>query len=336
MKLKKPYVLFLGDVEDDLAAKVAFGVADWRKEDCVGQIQLEGCQTSLDIPKLSLYEAQNMGAKTLIVGVANRGGGISETWHSTLIQAAEMGLDIASGLHQLLISVPRLKEVAHKKSIILHEARIPKGSFPIASAIPRSGRRLLTVGTDCSVGKMYTALAIERELKTREVSVDFRATGQTGILINGEGVPIDAVVSDFISGAIEQLCPENDDNHWDIIEGQGSLFHPSFAGVSLGLIHGAQPTELVLCHEPTRTHMRGIPDMPLPEILECIQSNLEAAYLVNKDAKFCGIAVNSSLISELERFALFDKLKEASGLIVFDPMIIGIEEFVDDLLGKAC
>ena len=336
MKLKKPYVLFLGDVEDDLAAKVAFGVADWRKEDCVGQIQLEGCQTSLDIPKLSLYEAQNMGAKTLIVGVANRGGGISATWYSTLIQAAEMGLDIASGLHQQLISVPGLEEIAHKNSIILYEARIPKGSFPIASAIPRSGRRLLTVGTDCSVGKMYTALAIERELKTREVSVDFRATGQTGILINGEGVPIDAVVSDFISGAIEQLCPENDDNHWDIIEGQGSLFHPSFAGVSLGLIHGAQPTDLVLCHEPTRTHMRGLPDMPLPEILECIQSNLEAAYLVNKDAKFCGIAVNSSLISELERFALFDKLKEASGLIVFDPMIIGIEEFVDDLLGKAC
>ena len=332
--LRKPYVLFLGDVEDNLAAKVAFGINDWRGIDCVGQIRLDGCKASIDLPKISIIEAKKKGAKTLIVGVANRGGGISKSWHASLIEAANMGLDIASGLHELLDTIPGLEEAAKKNNAVLHEARIPKGPFPIASAQPRSGHRLLTVGTDCSVGKMYTALAIERELKRRGVNADFRATGQTGILITGSGVPIDAVVADFISGAIEQLCPSNEKDHWDIIEGQGSLFHPSFAGVSLGLIHGAQPTDLVLCHEPTRTHMRGLPDVSLPGIMECIDSNLNAAHLVNSRVKFRGIAINSSEVEEDQRQYLFEELQKETGLIVFDPLKTGIEKFVSNLLEK--
>ena len=332
--LRKPYVLFLGDVEDNLAAKVAFGINDWRGGDCVGQIRLDGCKASIDLPQISIFEAKEKGAKTLIVGVANRGGGISKSWHASLIEAANVGLDIASGLHELLDTVPGLEEAAKKNNAVLHEARIPKGPFPIASAQPRSGHRLLTVGTDCSVGKMYTALAIERELKRRGVKADFRATGQTGILITGSGVPIDAVVADFISGAIEQLCPSNEKDHWDIIEGQGSLFHPSYAGVSLGLIHGAQPTDLVLCHEPTRTHMRGLPDVSLPGILECIDSNLNAAQLVNSRVKFRGIAINSSEVEEDQRQYLFEELQKETGLIVFDPLKTGIEKFVSNLLEK--
>ena len=332
--LRKPYVLFLGDVEDNLAAKVAFGINDWRGSDCVGQIRLDGCKASIDLPQISIFEAKEKGAKTLIVGVANRGGGISKSWHASLIEAANMGLDIASGLHELLDTVPGLEEAAKKNNAVLYEARIPKGPFPIASAQPRSGHRLLTVGTDCSVGKMYTALAIERELKRRGVKADFRATGQTGILITGSGVPIDAVVADFISGAIEQLCPSNEKDHWDIIEGQGSLFHPSFAGVSLGLIHGAQPTDLVLCHEPTRTHMRGLPDVSLPGIMECIDSNLNAAHLVNSRVKFRGIAINSSEVEEDQRQYLFEELQKETGLIVFDPLKTSIEKFVSNLLEK--
>jgi len=334
VKLKKPYVLFLGDVEDDLAAKVAFGIADWCLQDCVGQIQLDGCQASLDLPLLTLNEAVEKGAKTLVVGVANRGGGISESWHETLIQAATKGLDIASGLHQLLESVPKLKEIARNNEVSLHEARVPEGSFPIANSKLRKGKRLLTVGTDCSVGKMYTALAIERELRDRNIPVNFRATGQTGILISGSGVPIDAVVADFISGAIEQLCPSNDDQHWDIIEGQGSLFHPSFAGVSLGLLHGAQPTDLVLCHEPTRTHMRGLSHVPLPSIAECIRVNLDAVKLVNPEAKFIGIAVNSSLLGKEGRLSLFKQLSTESGLLVFDPLKDGVTDLVNQMLER--
>ena len=131
-------------------------------------------------------------------------------------------------------------------------------TFATGKGTKRPGLRLLTVGTDCSVGKKYTALALEREMHARGLKADFRATGQTGILISGRGVAIDAVVADFISGAAEWLTPANEPDHWDVVEGQGSLFHPSFAGVTLGLLHGAQPDAFVVCHEPTRKTMRGV------------------------------------------------------------------------------
>ncbi|PMU98557.1 NAD-dependent epimerase/dehydratase family protein, partial [Pseudomonas sp. GP01-A4] len=125
------------------------------------------------------------------------------------------------------------------------------------------------------VGKMYATLALTTALRARGIAADFRATGQTGILIAGGGIPVDAVVADFISGAIEQLAPARADDGWDVIEGQGSLFHPSFAGVSTGLLHGAQAEAIVLCHEPGRAHMRGLPGRTLPELMECLAMNLQ-------------------------------------------------------------
>jgi uncharacterized NAD-dependent epimerase/dehydratase family protein len=332
MHLKKPYVLFIGDVEDDLAAKVAHGIADWRPNECVGQIKLPGCKANIDLPVLTIESAIEKGAKTLVVGVANRGGGISKSWHETLIKAAECGLDIASGLHQLLSTVPNLNIIAEKNNVLLHEARIPDGPFLIAHAKPRSGRRLLTVGTDCSVGKMYAALAIETAMLHKNISVDFRATGQTGILISGKGVPIDAVVADFISGAIEGLSPANDADHWDIIEGQGSLFHPSFAGVSLGLLHGAQPTDLILCHEPTRTHMRGLPEFSLPTIKHCMEANLNAAKLVNPDVRFAGIALNTAALDDHETSKIIKEFSLDFDLITCDPLKHGVYDLIEFLL----
>ena len=332
LKLKKPYVLFLGDVEDDLAAKVAHGIADWRPNNCVGQIKLPGCKASTTLPTLTLESAIENGAKTLIMGVVNRGGGISRSWYDTLIKAAKLGLDIASGLHQLLSSVPHLSDIAAKNGVMLYEARIPSCPNIIATAEPRSGKRLLTVGTDCSVGKMYTALAIEKAFKERGIAVDFRATGQTGILIDGSGVPIDAVTADFMSGAIEQLCPANDSDHWDIIEGQGSLFHPSFAGVSLGLLHGAQASDLILCHEPTRTHMRGLPNMPLPLIKDCINANLRAARLVNPNVRFAGIAINSVALNEKDTSRITEELTQEFDLLTFDPIKHGVDALLEILL----
>ena len=332
MHLKKPYVLFIGDVDDDLAAKVAHGIADWRPNECVGQIKLPGCKANIDLPVLTIESAIEKGAKTLVVGVANRGGGISQSWHETLIKAAECGLDIASGLHELLSTVPNLNIIAEKNNVLLHEARIPDGPFLIAHAKPRSGRRLLTVGTDCSVGKMYAALAIERAMLHKNISVDFRATGQTGILISGKGVPIDAVVADFMSGAIEGLSPANDADHWDIIEGQGSLFHPSFAGVSLGLLHGAQPTDLILCHEPTRTHMRGLPEFSLPTIKHCMEANLNAAKLVNPDVRFAGIALNTAALDDHETSKIIKEFSLDFDLITCDPLKHGVDNLIEFLL----
>ena len=168
----------------------------------------------------------------------------------------------------------------------------------------------------------------------RGVNVDFRATGQTGILIQGSGICVDAVVSDFLSGAVEQLCPANEANHWDVVEGQGSLFHPSFAGVSLGLIHGAQPDVVVMCHEPTRKHMRGLPHQPLPELTLCIEANLEAARLVSRDVHCVGITVNTKNLSSSEAKAYLDRLEDTHGIPCVDPVRIGIAPIVDHLIGK--
>ena len=257
MAIAHPYLMFLGEAHDQLAAKTAQGIVHWRPDWCPGQLRLPGCKADLRIPDMTLEQAKAAGVKTVIVGVANRGGKIGGNWTETLVKALELGMDLASGLHRRLSDIPEVSEAARRLGRQLFDVRHPTREFDVGTGAKRSGKRLLAVGTDCSVGKMYTTLALEKEMKARELKADFRATGQTGIFIAGEGVSIDAVVSDFVSGAVEWLSPANDADHWDLMEGQGSLFHASYAGVSMGLLHGAQPDVLVLCHEPTRKHMRG-------------------------------------------------------------------------------
>jgi uncharacterized NAD-dependent epimerase/dehydratase family protein len=190
----------------------------------------------------------------------------------------------------------------------------------------------LTVGTDCSVGKMYTTLALERSMHKRGLAADFRATGQTGIFVAGGGIPVDSVIADFISGAAEWISPAREDGGWDLIEGQGSLFHPSYAGVSLGLLHGSQPDALVLCHEPTRRHMRGLPDSPVPDLKRCLDANIEAARLTNPEVKAVGIALNTSNLSEHEAQAMCREISGRLQLPCEDPVTMGVEGIVDSLL----
>jgi uncharacterized NAD-dependent epimerase/dehydratase family protein len=332
MKIAHPYLLFLGDAPDDLAAKTARGVIDWRPDWCVGQLRLPGCETSLEIPDLTIADAVDAGVRTLVVGVANRGGVIPESWHDSMKGAVRAGMDIASGLHRPLTSVPGLGDLAGERGRRLIDVRVPQQSFDVASGAPRPGRRLLTVGTDCSVGKMYTSLAIESGLRARGIDADFRATGQTGIFIAGDGVPIDAVVADFISGAAEWLTPANDDRHWDVVEGQGSLFHPSFAGVSLGLLHGTQPEALVMCHEPTRPHMRGLPGRTLPTLEDCIEENLRAARVVSSRVDCIGISINTRGLDDEEAADYLDEVEARIGLPAVDPMRTGVDALVEKLV----
>jgi uncharacterized NAD-dependent epimerase/dehydratase family protein len=331
MQIPTPYLLFVGDAADQLAAKTAIGVFHWRPEACVGQLRLPGCVPRLALTEMDVTQGMAAGARTLLIGVANRGGQIPDSWIPTLLDALEQGLDIANGLHTRLDSIAPIARAAQRLGRQLYEARHPVGPFPIATAQPRSGRRLLTVGSDCSVGKMYTALALERELTRRGVAADFRATGQTGILIAGHGISVDAVVCDFLAGAVEVLTPANEPDHWDLVEGQGSLFHPSFAGVSLGLIHGAQPSHLVLCHEPTRTHMRGLPDQPLPALPDVIEQNLVAARLVSPQVSFAGAAINTAALSESQAQALLATLEAALDMPCVDPLRDGVGRIVDAL-----
>lgn len=330
--LKSPYLLFIGNAADPLAAKTAAGIVQWRPEWCVGQTRLPGCRADLALPDMTPEAAAAAGAATMIVGVANAGGFIPEAWTDMLVRALRAGLDVASGLHDRLSDIPAVADEAARLGRALHDARHPKRTFSVGTGEPRAGRRLLTVGTDCSVGKMYTSLALTQAMRARGLDADFRATGQTGIFIAGDGVSVDAVVADFIAGATEWLSPAAEPQHWDVIEGQGSLFHPSYAGVSLGLLHGAQPDALVMCHEPTRSHMRGLPNRPLPDIAACIAANEQAARLTNPQAICIGVCVNTSGLGRDGADALLARLHERLRLPCVDPLVHGVEAIVDRLV----
>jgi uncharacterized NAD-dependent epimerase/dehydratase family protein len=332
MAIAHPYLMFLGEAPDQLAAKTAQGIVHWRRDWCLGQLRLPGCKADLAIPDMTLEQAKAAGARTVIVGVANRGGKVSGSWTDTLVHALELGLDLASGLHRRLGDIPAVAEAARRLGRQLFDVRHPTREFEVGTGARRPGKRLLAVGTDCSVGKMYTTLALEQEMRRRAMKADFRATGQTGIFIAGEGVSIDAVVADFISGAVEWLAPANDPDHWDLVEGQGSLFHASYAGVSLGLLHGAQPDFLVLCHEPTREHMRGLPHYPLPDLRGCIEANLAAARLTNPDVRCIAASINTGNMDEAAAHELLARTERELGLPAVDPFRTGVGRIVD-LLG---
>jgi uncharacterized NAD-dependent epimerase/dehydratase family protein len=329
--IKTPCLLFLGDAPDQLAAKVAQGIKDWRPENAVAQFRMAGCNADLGLADMTLKQAKAAGAKTLVIGVANRGGMISAAWKEVLLAALEAGFDIASGLHNLLRDEPDLVAVANAQGRRLVDVRVPTEEYPIANGVPRSGKRMLAVGTDCSVGKMYTALAVDAEMRARGMKSTFRATGQTGILITGGGVPLDAVIADFMAGSIEHLSPDNDPDHWDIIEGQGSLFHVSYSGVTLALIHGGQPDALVLCHEPTRDHMRGLSGYQLPSMAAVRDLALSLAKVANPACQVVGISVNTQHLSEAEAKTYLATVEAELGLPAVDPFRHGAERLVDAL-----
>ena len=329
--IETPYLLFLGDAPDMLAAKVAIGIRDWRPENAVGQISLEGCGADLGLTEMTLEEGLAAGAKTLVIGVANRGGVISAKWKEVLVAALEKGYDLASGLHNLLRDEGDLVAAAQTNGRTLHDVRVPTVAYPIATGVKRSGKRCLAVGTDCSVGKMYTAMAMDAEMNKRGLKSTFRATGQTGILITGSGVPLDAVIADFMAGSVEYLTPDNDADHWDMIEGQGSLFHVSYSGVTMALVHGGQPDALILCHEPTRDHMRGLPGYQLRSLEELRDVAMTLAKVANPDVQVAGISINTQHLSDDEAKAYCEKIEADMGLPTTDPYRFGAGRLVDAL-----
>lgn len=330
VEIPKPYLLFIGDAHDALAAKTAFGLRDWRPEWCLGQYRLPDCRVTLDLPEMAPREAVARGARTMVIGLVNAGGVIPEAWIPSIVGAIESGLDIASGLHTWLESIPEIAAAASAHNRTLHDVRRPRQKFPIGKGQKRAGKRLLTVGTDCAIGKNYTALTIEREMRRRGFNVDYRATGQTGILIAERGVPLDAIAVDFVSGAAEWLTPENDPDHWDVIEGQATLFHPSYAGLTLGLIHGSQPDAFVVCHEPVRRTMRGV-TFPLPAISDVIEAVLNAGRLTNPSIRCLGLSLNTSSLSSAAAESYLREQETLFGLPAVDPVRFGCDALVDEI-----
>lgn len=323
--LPQPYLLFLGDERDPAHAKTAFGLRDWARESCIGEYALPESTVTTGLPRLTPAEAYRSGARSMVIGVAPIGGALRPAWLPALTAALEAGLDLVSGMHGRLADTAALSRVAQRLGRKLFDVRCPPAGIPTATGRRRTGRRLLTVGTDCALGKKYTALSIARELNARGVPADFRATGQTGILIAGAGIPIDAVVADFVAGAAELLSPDAAHDHWDIVEGQGSLLHPAYAGVSLGLLHGTQPDVIVLCHDPARLESAGYPGYAIPPLEEVIELNLALGRRTNAGIRCAGISLNTSGMSAAEAADCLSSCSVRLGLPCADPIRGGTE-----------
>ena len=335
-KLPQPYLLFLGDTVEAGYAKTAFGLRDWAAERCVGEFALPSATITTGLPRMTPWEAHAAGARALVIGVANSGGFIAASWVPALTESLEAGLDIVSGMHARLAAVPELAEAASRLGRRLIDIRTPPDRIPVGTGIKRSGKRLLTVGTDCALGKKYAALSIARALDARGIDSDFRATGQTGILIAGAGIPMDAVVADFAAGAAELLSPAAAHDHWDVIEGQGSILHPAYAGVSLALLHGSQPDVFVVCHDPTRERLLGDEEFALPSVEEIIEITVRLGSRTNPAIRCGGICLNTSTLTPEDAIALIDSEAARLGLPVADPVRGGpaFDRLVDHCLAQ--
>lgn len=333
-RFESPFVVFFGDVTQEAQGKTGVRLVQWRSDDCRGQIRLAGCKVDAGVPELDIPRAKAAGVRSLIVASAEVGGGIPAGWLTTLCEAAAAGIDVVAGLHVRLESLPGLAAAAKAGRARLIDVRVPPAPLPVGSGRKRTGRRVLTVGTDCACGKKYTALALDRELRHRGLKSDFRATGQTGIMIAGQGIPIDAVVSDFVTGAAEMLSPNNTPDHWDVIEGQGSIFHPGYIQVTVGLLVGSQPDAFIVCHDPLRETIAWWPDFKLPSIQEVIERTVAIGRLTNPHIRCVGVSLNTSRVLDSDRANQLARYSAETGLPCVDPILHGTGPIVDRLLSE--
>lgn len=323
-----PYVVFVGDVRERTFAKTGLGLVQWQGDKCVGQIRMSEAAVDLGIPEVTIDQAVKTGARSFIIGAAPIGGALPQSWIGVLSDAARAGLDIISGYHTKLSDFAQLRDIAKESGARLVDVRQPPSNLPIATGRKRTGLRLLTVGTDCALGKKYTALQLALDMRSAGLDAAFRATGQTGIMIAGGGIPMDAVKSDFVAGAAEILSPDNKPDHWDIIEGQGALRHPAYGAVSHGLLVGSQPDAIVVCHQAHRTHVNGWPDFKIPTIGDTIKLNLEIGKLTNPQIRCVGVSVNTSELNADARTDYLAELSNVYDLPCVDPLAGGADAIV--------
>ena len=330
-EVAKPYVIFVGDESSPVYTKTGAGIAHWNPDACVGQIRLSPDAADLGLPDMTLDDALAAGARTLVIGIAVVGGAIPATMRAVILEALNRGIDVASGTHDRLADDPEFAAAAASSGATITDIRVPPPGLPVGKGVKRQGKRLLTVGTDCALGKKYTALALAREMSARGMDATFRATGQTGILISGSGVPIDAVVADFVSGAAETLSPDAPESHWDVIEGQGGILHPGYAAVSMGLLMGSQPDAIVVCTDATRETIVGWPDFPLPSIQDVMDLTVRIGSVVNPAIRVVGISANTSGLEEAQRAEYLRTLSETYGVPAVDSVATGVGAIADVL-----
>lgn len=322
-------------------AKTACGMVRYRGREvvglldttCAGKTAQDVFGVGGDIPVVATLD--EVDADTLLVGIAPVGGSLPEPWRPVLREAIERGMKIISGLHLFIAEDPEFGPLAREKGVTIFDARRPPDDLTVSANIARDTPcfRVLTVGMDCNVGKMHTAIELAKGLKKAGRNAEFVATGQTGIMIYGTGVAVDRVVSDFVPGAIEGLILERQDREFLVVEGQGSLNHPLYACVTLGLLHGCAPQAMVMCYEAGRDKLRHIP-VKLPRLEKMIPLYEELAGMVCP-SRVVALSANTSALPEEEATRELRLQEDRLGIPATDPVRFGPEKLIDAILKAA-
>jgi uncharacterized NAD-dependent epimerase/dehydratase family protein len=330
------------------ASKTATGVIRYSRDKVVAVIdstkagmdvaQALGIDPGKGIPVVSdINEALSYEPDTLLIGIAPKGGDLPDEWHWQLLAAIENGLDIINGLHALLIEDEQLRTAAQKRGVTLWDVRLPPNKRVISSYTPHrpGSHTILAVGSDCSTGKMTTMLEINREAQRRGLNSAFVATGQTGIMISGNGLPVDHIISDFVAGMVEEMVLDFASRYdWVFVEGQGALNHPGYSPVTLGLLHGALPDAMIFCHKAGTTAMGGYDNCPFPPLARMIEINEDAVNWLHPthNSKVVGIALMTYHLSEAKARDEVKRVEDEIGLPTTDVLRFGAVKLMDALI----
>jgi uncharacterized NAD-dependent epimerase/dehydratase family protein len=335
---KRFLILAEGHSHDPHYGKTMRGIVRYRRDEAVAILDSKRPGEEYEgVPIVgSVADALPYEPDTALVGVAVAGGRLGPEWRALLRDAIGAGLDVEAGMHEFLAEDPELAPLARERGVELRDIRRPPDglSVPTGANLEHGAAVVLTVGSDCAVGKKTMALELDREARSRGVRSVFVPTGQTGIMIAGWGIAVDAVVADFLAGAAERLVVEGarrGDLLW--VEGQGALLHPQFSGVTLGLYHGSAPHVLVLCHVAGQTEIEGCPGHPLPPLAELVRL-YEAVSLPARPAAVAAIALNTSLLDEDAARAAVEDAERETGLVADDPVRFGAARLVDAVLAR--
>ena len=283
-----------------------------------------------------IHEALTYQPDTLLIGIAPIGGGLPEAWRGQVLTAINAGLDIVSGLHVFLADDAELRAAAKRRGVTIWDVRRPPEKNRVAQFIPHrlGSHTVLMVGSDCATGKMSTALELNQEACNRGLHSAFVATGQTGIMISGSGLPVDRIISDFVAGMVEEMVLEFTDKYdWVFVEGQGALNHPGYAAVTLGLIHGCMPDAMIFCHKAGATTIEGYEHCPLPSLNRLIEMNEEAIHWLCSDlgSKVVGLSLVTLGLSEQEARSAIKHAEDETGLPATDVWRFGTATLMDAL-----
>ena len=323
-------ILAEGYSGDPHYGKTGRGVMRYRPEEVIAVLDSERAGETLNGHTIvgSVEDALRFDPTTALVGVATEGGRFPPAWRTLLKSCISNGLDIESGLHEFITDDAELAELAGRHGVTLRDLRKPPAGLnvPTGANLTHGAKVVLTVGSDCAIGKMTVALELDLEARRQGLASVFVPTGQTGIAIAGWGIAVDAVVADFISGAAERLVVEGARRGGELlwVEGQGALLHPVYSGVTLGLFHGSVPHRLLLCHEAGRTEIEGVGGGPhrIPSLRELVELHERLALPV-RPARVAAVALNTRLLSEEDARAAIGAAEAETGLPADDPVRFG-------------